>query len=153
MSSSRVPSRDASCSSPSASALFYERTLALVEPALEYAFQAFTRMTAVGISLIAIGVRAEPLSFIRRYREKPFQGGPPNMRTTALTLLIVFAPVSAALAQYHAGTPEEQRACSPDASRFCRKLLGDDNAVQQCLQQHRERLSTTCRKVFESHGM
>jgi hypothetical protein len=32
-------------------------------------------------------------------------------------------------------------------------LLGDDNAVQQCLQQHRERLSRTCRKVFESHGM
>jgi hypothetical protein len=74
------------------------------------------------------------------------------MRTIALTLIIVFAPVSAALAQ-HAGTPEEQRACSPDSSRFCRKLLGDDTAVQQCLQQHRASLSRACRKVFESHGM
>ena len=75
------------------------------------------------------------------------------MRNIALTLIIVFAPLSAALAQYHGGTPEEQRACSRDASRFCRTLLGDDNAVQQCLQQHRAGLSRTCRKVFESHGM
>lgn len=75
------------------------------------------------------------------------------MRNIALTLIIVLAPVSAALAQYHAGSPEEQRACSRDASRFCRELLGNDNAVQQCLQQQRPRLSRPCRKVFESHGM
>jgi hypothetical protein len=75
------------------------------------------------------------------------------MRTIALTLLIVFAPVSSALAQVRGGTPEEQRACSPDASRFCRKVLSDDTAVQQCLQQHRARLSRACRAVFESHGM
>jgi len=58
-----------------------------------------------------------------------------------------------AFAQIHAGTPQEQQACSRDASRFCRKDLGNDNAVQQCLQAHRSRLSSTCRKVFESHGM
>jgi hypothetical protein len=75
------------------------------------------------------------------------------MRTIALTLIILFAPVSAALAQGHAGTPDEQRACSRDASRFCRQSLGNDTAVQQCLQEHRARLSRGCRKVFESHGM
>ncbi|HLZ05099.1 MAG TPA: hypothetical protein VKR55_23470 [Bradyrhizobium sp.] len=68
----------------------------------------------------------------------------------ALTLLLANAPI--ALAQ-HAGTPQEQRACTRDAQRFCRKDLGNDDAVQSCLQQHRTRLSRTCKKVYESHGM
>jgi hypothetical protein len=52
------------------------------------------------------------------------------------------------------GTPEERNACSRDASRLCRKVLNDgDNAVQQCLQQHRTQLSRACSKVFQSHGM
>jgi len=58
-----------------------------------------------------------------------------------------------AFAQGHAGTAQEQQACSRDASRFCRKYLGDDGAVQACLQAHRGRLSKACRKVFEGHGM
>lgn len=74
------------------------------------------------------------------------------MRKLILTLVIAATPVTAALAQ-HMGTPEEQKACSPDASRFCRKMLGDDMAVQGCLQEHRAKLSKSCRKVFESHGM
>jgi hypothetical protein len=28
-----------------------------------------------------------------------------------------------------------------------------DYAVQQCLQQHRERLGRACRTVFQNHGM
>ena len=58
-----------------------------------------------------------------------------------------------AVAQGHMGSPQEQQACSRDASRFCRKDLGNDGAVQGCLQMNRARLSGTCRKVFESHGM
>jgi hypothetical protein len=53
----------------------------------------------------------------------------------------------------HLGTPQEQQACSRDASRFCRKQLSDDMAVQQCLQQNRTKLGRACKKVFESHGM
>ncbi|MDA9465138.1 hypothetical protein [Bradyrhizobium sp. CCBAU 53415] len=60
---------------------------------------------------------------------------------------------SPALAQGHMGTPQEQRACSRDASRFCRKELGNDMAVQSCLQANRARLSRACSKVFRSHGM
>ena len=75
------------------------------------------------------------------------------MRRTLLIILFVSAPALATLAQQHAGTSQEQRACSHDASRFCRKGLDDDMAVQQCLQQHRSRLSAACSKVFESHGM
>lgn len=68
----------------------------------------------------------------------------------AMALLLANIPI--AFAQ-HPGTPQEQNACSRDASRFCRKDLGNDDAVQACLQQHRSRLSAPCRKVFESHGM
>ncbi|MHC2254660.1 hypothetical protein [Bradyrhizobium embrapense] len=58
----------------------------------------------------------------------------------------------AALAQ-HSGTKAEQSACSRDAQRFCRKDLGNDGAVQNCLQMQRASLSRSCKKVFESHGM
>ncbi|MBR0958230.1 hypothetical protein [Bradyrhizobium japonicum] len=58
-----------------------------------------------------------------------------------------------ALAQGHKGTPQEQQACSRDASRFCRKDLGNDGAVQSCLQANRAKLSRACSKVFQSHGM
>jgi hypothetical protein len=68
----------------------------------------------------------------------------------ALTLLVATVPF--ALAQ-HGGTPQEQNACTRDAQRFCRKDLGNDGAVQSCLQQNRSRLSKSCKKVFESHGM
>lgn len=53
----------------------------------------------------------------------------------------------------HPGSSQEQKACSRDASRFCRTQLGDDSSVQQCLQQNRTKLSAACKKVFESHGM
>src|SRR3981081_3822514 len=57
-------------------------------------------------------------------------------------------------AQAQSGTPQERNACSRDASRLCRRQLGDgDTAVQQCLQQHREQLGHACRKVFQDHGM
>ena len=70
----------------------------------------------------------------------------------SVAMALVLANVPLAFAQ-HAGTPQEQNACSRDASRFCRKDLGNDNAVQSCLQQHRSRLSASCRKVFDNHGM
>jgi len=70
----------------------------------------------------------------------------------ALALALLVANVPFASAQ-HAGTPQEQSACTRDAQRFCRKDLGNDGAVQACLQQHRARLSASCCKVFESRGM
>jgi hypothetical protein len=74
--------------------------------------------------------------------------------TLALMLVLLYAGQSSGFAQSgYAGTPQEQQACSRDASRFCRKQLGDDGAIQQCLQQHRNKLSSSCQKVFQSHGM
>jgi len=73
-----------------------------------------------------------------------------------LPLVFLFLSVtlcSASAQGGHLGTPQEQQACSRDASRFCRKQLGDDTSVQQCLQRKRTKLSRACKKVFESHGM
>ncbi|WP_315812825.1 MULTISPECIES: hypothetical protein [unclassified Bradyrhizobium] len=53
----------------------------------------------------------------------------------------------------HMGTPQEQKACAPDAKRFCRTQLGDDFGVQNCLTQNRAKLSKRCAAVFQSHGM
>src|SRR4051812_21564470 len=75
------------------------------------------------------------------------------MRLLLLLLVILSAETSLSLAQGRMGTPQEQQACTRDAQRFCRPQLGNDGAVQQCLQQHRNRLSKSCQKVFASHGM
>ncbi len=73
------------------------------------------------------------------------------LATIALAALGLFdAP---AFAQGHMGTPQEQQACTRDAQRFCRKDLGNDMAVQGCLQANRTKLSKSCSKVFQSHGM
>jgi hypothetical protein len=72
------------------------------------------------------------------------------MVRSALVLAIVVASVPFAMAQ---GTPQERQACTRDAQHFCRKDLGDDGAVQNCLQTNRARLSRACKSVFESHGM
>ncbi|MBR0799358.1 hypothetical protein JQ615_28625 [Bradyrhizobium jicamae] len=77
------------------------------------------------------------------------------MRYFLLVTLGVAAALTAngsALAQ-HRGTQSEQSACTRDAQRFCRKDLGNDDAVQSCLQMKRASLSRSCKKVFESHGM
>ena len=75
------------------------------------------------------------------------------MRATVVALVILLTEISLSFAQGHMGTPQEQQACRRDAQRFCRKQLGDDGAVQQCLQQNRTRLSQSCQKVFASRGM
>ena len=68
----------------------------------------------------------------------------------ALALVLLVTSIPVALAQ---GTPDERQACTRDAQHFCRKDLGNDGAVQGCLQVNRAKLSAGCRKVFESHGM
>jgi Cysteine rich repeat len=75
------------------------------------------------------------------------------MRSVVLALFILVAETSVVFAQGSMGTPQEQQACRRDAQRFCRKQLGEDGAVQQCLQQNRTRLSKRCQQVFASHGM
>ena len=50
------------------------------------------------------------------------------------------------------GTPEEQAACAPDSTKFCRDLIPDTFRVLACLQEHRKQLRRVCQKVLEDHG-
>ena len=74
------------------------------------------------------------------------------MRQLMLAAIALLIGASSSLAQGHMGTPQEQQACTRDAQRFCRKQLGDDSAVQQCLQQNRTKLTSDCRQVLTNHG-
>lgn len=50
------------------------------------------------------------------------------------------------------GTPEEQAACAPDSTKFCRDAIPDTFRVLACLQQNRKSLRKVCLKVLEDHG-
>jgi hypothetical protein len=50
------------------------------------------------------------------------------------------------------GTPEEQAACAPDSTKFCRDFIPDSFRVLGCLQEHRKSLRRVCQKVLEEHG-
>jgi hypothetical protein len=51
------------------------------------------------------------------------------------------------------GTSEEQDACAPDATKYCKDAIPDTFKVLACLQEHRKRLKKACREVLKSHGV
>ena len=70
----------------------------------------------------------------------------------SVVLFLLCVPVSiSALA--HSGTDQEEKACTRDVQRFCRKLMdqGDFN-ILACLKENRPKLSPACRYVLVSHG-
>jgi hypothetical protein len=69
------------------------------------------------------------------------------IRAFAIAMLSIMALSSAALAQ-HQGTPEQQRACRHDVTRFCRHER-DDYAMANCLRANIDRLRPGCRAVME----
>jgi hypothetical protein len=50
------------------------------------------------------------------------------------------------------GTPEDQRACRPDAVRLCKELIDNDDAVLRCFQARRDKLSPACQAVLVKYG-
>ncbi len=48
----------------------------------------------------------------------------------------------------HKGTPQQQRACRPDAVRLCRGLH-EDEAIYDCLKANSAKLRSACREVIE----
>jgi len=50
------------------------------------------------------------------------------------------------------GTPEEQAACGPDSTKFCRDAIPDTFRVLACLQENRHKLRRACQKVLKEHG-
>jgi hypothetical protein len=78
-------------------------------------------------------------------------------RSLLVALALVAVPAAGEAQQKQSpvgsrGTPEDQRACTPDARRLCRELVGDDMAVLGCFKQQAAKLSRACRAVLERHG-
>jgi hypothetical protein len=68
----------------------------------------------------------------------------------ALILLSVLVSTSALA---HSGTDQEEKACTRDVQRFCRKLMDQgDLTILACLKENRPKLSPACRYVLVSHG-
>ena len=75
------------------------------------------------------------------------------MRNLLLVLTLSLLSTAAFAQGMSRGTPEEQRACSRDAQRFCRELIAQgDLAVLGCFQQNRAKISRACDAVLRSHG-
>jgi uncharacterized protein YceK len=74
------------------------------------------------------------------------------------SLVLLFACCSTvtmarAQQQSHGGTEAEQRACSRDVTRFCRKVIDQgDFTILACLKEHRPKLTKACNEVLLSHG-
>ncbi len=78
------------------------------------------------------------------------------MLKSLLAATVIVMSVSGAFAQTNpkrSGTPEEQRACAPDVSRYCREVMNDsDLTVLGCLKANRAKVSKACDKVLVSNG-
>jgi hypothetical protein len=72
-----------------------------------------------------------------------------------LLATVTAAATTSAMAQagQRSGTPEEQKACSKDVSRYCRDVMDkSDLVILACLQQNRAKISKPCDEVLVSHG-
>jgi len=69
------------------------------------------------------------------------------------TLLVSATTISFAQNTARGGTPEEQKACAPDVSRYCRAVMNDsDLTILGCLKAYRTKLSKKCDKVLTDNG-
>jgi hypothetical protein len=69
-----------------------------------------------------------------------------------LALILLSVPVATG-ALAHSGTDQEEKACTRDVQRYCRKLADQgDFTILACLKENRPKLSSACRYVLVSHG-
>jgi hypothetical protein len=67
--------------------------------------------------------------------------------------LILLSNLVSTSALAHSGTEQEEKACTRDVQRFCRKLMDQgDFTILACLKENRPKLSLACRDVLVSHG-
>ena len=76
------------------------------------------------------------------------------IRSLFVAALLVTSTASAfAQNPQRGGTPEEQKACAPDVSRYCRAVMNDgDLTILSCLKSVRPKISKKCDAVLVSHG-
>ena len=70
-----------------------------------------------------------------------------------LLALALFLSLSNEAFAQHAGTDQDEKACTPDVERLCRKWMDQgDFTILACLKENRPKLSSACRSVLVSHG-
>ena len=77
------------------------------------------------------------------------------MIRTLLVAALLASSTAAVMAQGQgrSGTPDEQKACAKDVSRYCRSVMDQsDLVVLSCLQQHSARLSAPCQQAVAALG-
>lgn len=75
------------------------------------------------------------------------------MRIIILAVTFSLLGFSTSVVAQHSGTEQEQKACSRDVARYCRKIIDQgDFAILACLQQNRKKLTAACNKVLIEHG-
>jgi len=68
-------------------------------------------------------------------------------------LALVLSVLASTVVFAHSGTDQEEKACTSDVHRFCRKLMDQgDFTILGCLKENRAKLSHACRDVLVSHG-
>lgn len=79
-------------------------------------------------------------------------------RVTILCLALLIACAST-LAQAQSrssgplsGTPQEEAACRPDVTKFCRAVMPDTFQILSCLQANRPKLRKACQRVLANKG-
>ncbi len=61
----------------------------------------------------------------------------------------LFSPLAALATE---GTPEQKKACTPDAMHLCNQYIPDAEKVKKCLADHVGDLSPACKEVFEGRS-
>ena len=70
------------------------------------------------------------------------------IRTLGVTASVAISLTSFAAHAFEA-TPEQRKACMPDAFRLCSKQIPNVNAVIACMAANKSQLSPACRLAFE----
>ena len=70
-----------------------------------------------------------------------------NIKAYAILVFALALPAPAS-AQQHAGSADDQLACTPDVYRLCAANIPDEDAITTCLRQHTPQLSAGCKAVF-----
>ena len=75
------------------------------------------------------------------------------LRYFAAVILVAIAPSLALAQQTGGGTPDQQKACRSDVSRYCRNVVqGGDSAILNCLKANRTKISKACDRVLQESG-
>ena len=70
-----------------------------------------------------------------------------------LLALALLANLSTETFAQHAGTDKDEKACTSDVQRLCRKWMDQgDFTILACLKENRSRLHPACRDVLIRHG-